>query len=205
MTINLSSIRTLALLGFVGAVVISLGVGVATGADTKKRVANPAALVASNLSALRSPATRLADLPAGAQAPSRELSPAAGAVHSLGRGKAAAWETGAQVCFAMGPFAGCVANTPKTRRGISSALVDPDQIGSGIPAAATGLAVDGVVGVTATLDDGRTLSTAPVENWYEIQLPDGIAPWQVRQVVATFRNGDSITTVTGARRPGVLG
>jgi hypothetical protein len=141
-------------------------------------------------------------MPANEKAPSPELAPGASAIHSLGHGKAVAWNHAGQICWSAGQFAGCEpTNLP---RGIEAFLSDPDQVGAGLPARVSGVAVDGVVKVIATRDDGSTLAVSPSANWYEIELPDGASPWSVPKVEAVFADGTSITTITGAKAPAIL-
>jgi hypothetical protein len=87
--------------------------------------------------------------------------------------------------------------------GIDVTIEDPDLIGQGEPAQIVGLAVDSIVRVTATLENGEILSAAPVDNWYEIKLPDTAAPWDVARVSAQVRSGRRISVDVALHAPAV--
>jgi hypothetical protein len=78
---------------------------------------------------------------------------------------------------------------------------DPDGPGTGSPARVIGLAVDGVTSVEVTLEDGRATSAAPVDNFYEVSLPNDALPWDVATVVARLANGTAFTQTVSISAP----
>lgn len=149
------------------------------------------ALDPANFAALNTPATALSGTPAAARV-GPGYDPAPGTVHQLGRGKALAWVAAGRVCWSSGNEAGCVVSLPSQAQAIDPGVSDPDGIKQGQPARVSGLAVDGVAQVTATLKDGTRLSTTPVDNWYEIELPTSAAPWDVARIDAKMSSGETV-------------
>jgi hypothetical protein len=153
---------------------------------------SPLALVPANLAALNAADTIR---PGGQTAP--------GGVHALGRDRAFAWNDDGKVCWSSGIASGCADPSPGAEHGIDVTVADPDRIRQGEPARIGGLAVDSIVRVTATLEDGRTFAAVPVDNWYEIKLPDTAAPWDVARVSAQVRSGHSVAVDVPLRAPAV--
>ena len=182
--------RRILLLAFA---VIFAGAGAAAGVmRAGAGASSPLALVPANFAALNA---------ADTIRPEKQSAP--GEVHVLGRGKAYAWNHDGEVCWSSGIASGCADPSPATEHGIDVTIADPDSIRQGEPAWIGGLAVDSTVRITATLEDGRTLATAPVDNWYEIKLPNTAAPWDVARVSAQVRSGQSISLDVPLNAPAV--
>jgi hypothetical protein len=175
--------------------VVLAGVGAAAGVmRAGARAPSPLALVPANFAALGA---------AGTVRPGPTNQPAPGVVHALGRGKAFAWTHDGEVCWFSGIASGCADPSPGNDHGIDVTIDDPDLIRQGEPAQVVGLAVDSIVGITVTLEDGQTLSAVPVDNWYEVKLPDTAAPWDVARVSAQVRSGQSIFVDVPLHAPAV--
>jgi hypothetical protein len=176
-------------------VVVLAGAGAAAGVlQAGARAPSPLALVSANFAALNSAETVR-------RGPTDGATP--GRAHALGRGKAFAWEHDGAVCWSAGIASGCADPSPANEHGIDMTVSDPDLIRQGEPARVAGLAVDSIVRVTATLQDGTTLSAVPVDNWYEITLPETSAPWDVTRVSATGRSGRIISVDVSLHAPAV--
>lgn len=130
--------------------------------------------------------------------------PAAGQAHRIGpAGMTLAWVNQGAICEVQESGGGCV---PPIDRPIEVTISDPDVVGKGQPERVVGLAVDGVTNVAATLADGRTLHGAPVDNFYEILLPDDVTPTAAMTVRATMADGSTYTEqVLGAPPPSANG
>src|SRR5438034_8427203 len=140
-------------------ILVLAGIGAAAGVmRAGARASSPLALIPANFAALNTASTALPGLPAQADGPSSAYGPAPGTVHSLGRGMAFAWVHAGAVCSSADIASGCADPSPSTEHGIDITISDPDLIRGGRPAQVAGLAVDSVVHVTATLNDGSTLS-----------------------------------------------
>jgi hypothetical protein len=175
--------------------VVLAAIGAAAGVmRAGARPPSPLALVPANFAALNAANTARR----GPTSPS-----ASGETHVLGGGKAFAWNDDGEVCWSSGIASGCADPSPVNDHGIDVTIDDPDLIRQGEPAQVVGLAVDSIVRVTATLEDGQTLSAAPVDNWYEITLPDTTAPWDVARVSAQVRSGQRISVDVALRAPAV--
>jgi hypothetical protein len=175
--------------------VVLAGAGAAAGVmRAGARTSSPLALVPANFAALNAADT----VRPGPTSPS-----ASGEVHALGGGKAFAWNHAGEVCWSSGIASGCADPSPVNDHGIDVTIDDPDVIRQGEPAQVVGLAVDSIVRVTATLEDGRALSAAPVDNWYEIELPDTAAPWDIVRVSAQVRSGRRISVDVALHAPAV--
>lgn len=154
--------------------------------------AQGARLDPAHFSALRSASTLVAGLPTAVQHVGIEYRPAAGQVHRLGpSGMVAAWVHGGEVCEAESSSWGCVPPQPGP---VELTAEDPDVVGAGEPPRALGLAVDGVVDVRVTLDDGRRMHAAPVDNSYSIDLPADALPPYSMTVEATMSDGSVFRT-----------
>ena len=153
---------------------------------------SPLALIPANFAALNSAATARPAPPSQAPGPAPAYAPASGTVHVLGHGAAVAWARDGVVCSTSGIAGGCADPSPSAEHGIDVTLADADQPRQGQPAQVFGLAVDSVARVTVTMKDGTTLSTSPVENWYEVTLPASAATWDVSRVSALTRSGRTI-------------
>ena len=114
-----------------------------------------------------------------------------------------AWVHAGAVCSSADIASGCADPSPSTEHGIDITISDPDLIRAGRPAQVAGLAVDSVVHVTATLNDGLTLSAVPVDNWYDITLPETAAPWDVIRVAAQTRSGRTLSQTVALHQPAV--
>lgn len=159
------------------------------------------ALDPANFVALNTPATALSGLPPAAHVEAG-YDPAPGTVHQLGHG-ALAWVAAGRVCWSSDNEAGCAVSVPSEAQAIDPGVSDPDGIREGQPARLSGLAVNGVTQVTAVLKDGSRLSTAPVENWYEIMLPSSAAPWDVTRIEARLSSAATVAFVLpNVARPG---
>jgi hypothetical protein len=177
---------------FLAAALILLvgGAGAASGvmrAGTKPP--SSLALIPGNFAALNSSATVRPALPSQAPGPAPGYAPSAGTLHALGHGNAFAWIHNSAVCWTAGIAGGCADPSPLTEHGIDITLSDADLSRQGEPAQVSGLAVDDVVRITATLKDGTTLSATPANNWYEITLPTDAATWDVARVTAETSSG----------------
>jgi hypothetical protein len=184
--------RQILLFAFVG---LLAGAGAAAG--VMRGGAGPSsslALVPANLAALNAADTIRPEV-------TKQSAP--GGVHALGRGKAFAWNQDGEVCWSSGIASGCADPSPRAEHGIDVTVGDPDMIQQGEPAWIGGLAVDSIVRVTATLENGQTLSAVPVDNWYEIELPDRAAPWDVARVSAQVRSGRRISVDVALHPPAV--
>jgi hypothetical protein len=158
---------------------------------------SPLALVPANFAALNAASTAVPSVPPQTPSPSAEYGPRPGALHALGHGKAFAWVHAGAVCSQSSNFEGCADPSPSIEHGIDITISDEDLLRQGKPAHVSGLAVDSVVRVTATLKDGSALSTAPIDNWYDLTLPENAAPWDVVLVAARTASGRTISqTVT---------
>ena len=178
----------------VGAALVLVGGGAAFG--VVRAVAKPPsalALTPGNFTALRAAETARADVPTAVHSPAPGYGPAAGTVHALGRGKAFAWIREGAVCWSSGVAAGCANADATGSRGFDAVISDADEVGRGEPTRVAGLAVDEVVSLTATLEDGSALTAAPHDNWYEITLPGSAAPWDVDSVSARLRSGRTVS------------
>lgn len=154
--------------------------------------AQVARLDPTHFSALRTASTLVAGVPAAAQHVGVEYRPAAGQAHRLGpSGIVVAWVHGGEVCEAESSSWGCVPPQPGP---VELTAEDPDVVGAGEPPRALGLAVDGVVDVRVTLDDGRTMHAAPVANFYSIDLPADALPPYSMTVEATMSDGSVFRT-----------
>jgi hypothetical protein len=172
------------------AVVATAGVIFGTRADATSN-GGPAMLIEpANVQALNAPARAIAGIPPEAHGMGTGLDPAPGTAHRLGNG-VVAWPAGSRVCYYESSGGGCI--QPQTRA-IDVVITDADGFRSGNPARISGVAVDAVTKVTADLKDGSTLSVQPVNNWYEIDLPESAAPWDVTHVSALDTNGDVIVS-----------
>lgn len=137
-------------------------------------------IVPANVHALNAPAKAIAGEPPEAHGMGAGLDPVPGTVHRLGDG-VVAWPAGDRVCYYEKTGGGCI--LPETR-GIDVVISDPDGTRQGKPAQVSGVAVDAVANVTATLKDGSAISAEPVDNWFVIDLPGSAAPWDVTHVSA---------------------
>jgi len=162
---------------------------------------SPLALVPANFAALNAAATAVASIPPQTPSPPAEYGPTAGALHALGHGKAFAWIHAGAVCSQSSNFDGCADPSQSTEHGIDITISDEDLLRQGKPAHVSGLAVDSVVRVTATLRDRSTASTTPIDNWYDITLPVDAAPWDVVRVAAQTRSGRTISQAVTLHRP----
>ena len=175
--------------------VVLAGAGAAVGVmRAGAGASSPLALVPANLAALNaadtiSPGVTKPEVP--------------GVVHALGRGKAFASSHDGEVCWSSGIASGCADPSLGAEHGIDVTVGDSDTIRQGEPAWIRGLAVDSIVRVTATLEDGRTFSAVPVDNWYEIRLPSTAAPWDVARVSAQVRSGERISLDVPLNAPAV--
>ena len=184
--------RRLVLLGFG---IVLAGAGAAVGVmRAGARTPSPLALVPANFAALNAADTVR-------RGPTNQL--ASGEVHALGHGNAFAWNHGGEVCWSSGIASGCADPSPVNDHGIDVTIDDPDFIRQGEPAQVVGLAVDSIARVTATLENGQTLSAAPAANWYEIKLPETAAPWDVARVSAEVRSGRSVSVDVTLHAPAV--
>jgi hypothetical protein len=175
--------------------VVLAGAGAAAGVmRAGTGASSPLALVPANLTALNAADTIRPGV-------TKQSEP--GQVHALGRGKAFAWNQDGEVCWSSGIASGCADPSPGAEHGVDVTVADPDMIRQGEPAWIGGLAVDSIVRVTATLENGQTLSAVPVDNWYEIELPDTAAPWDVARVSAHVRSGQSISVDVALHPPAV--
>jgi hypothetical protein len=175
-----------------GVAVVAVGAALAI-IETRAEATNASrlALDPSNFAALNTPATALRGVPAGARiGPGSD--PAPGTVHELGRGAALAWVAADRVCWSSGHAAGCAVPLASEAQAIDPVLSDPDAIKQGQPTRVSGLAIDGVTQVTATLKDGSRLSSTPIDNWYQIELPASAAPWDVTRIEAKMSSGETI-------------
>jgi len=154
--------------------------------------AQTARLDPAQFSALRSVATLVAGLPDAARGVGAGYRPEAGQVHRLGpNGIVLAWLHGGEVCEAEASSWECVPPQPGP---IELTAEDPDVVSAGEPPRALGLAVDGVVDVKVTLDDGRTMHAAPVDNFYSIDLPADARPPYPMTIAATMSDGSVFRT-----------
>lgn len=149
------------------------------------------ALTGSNLSALDSPSTALTVVPTSLHAPAPAYGAKSGTVHLLGHG-AFAWRLNNQVCWSFSVGSGCADPSTAGAEAIDPTLADSDTIRSGAPATVSGLAVDDVASVTATLSNGSAYSTTPTANWFVVVLPATAAPWDVIKVTARLKSGGSV-------------
>lgn len=186
------------LLAAVGATAAGIGV-MRAGAKSP----SPLALVPANFTALNAAATSAPAVASQLPAPSSAYGPAPGAVHALGHGKAFAWVHDGAVCSQSGIFEGCADPSPSNEHGIDITISDEDFLRQGKPAHVSGLAVDSVAQVTATLKDGSALSATPIDNWYDIALPSAVAPWDVARVAAQTRSGRTISQAVTLHPPAV--
>jgi hypothetical protein len=125
--------------------------------------------------------------------------PAPGEAHRLGpAGMTLAWDNHGAICEVQASGGGCV---PPIDQPIEVTISDPDVVGKGQPERVMGLAADGVTTVAATLADGRTLRAAPIDNFYEILLPDDVTPTVAMTVRATLADGSSYTEEVPAAPP----
>jgi hypothetical protein len=185
-------------------VVVLAGAGTAAGVmRAGAGASSPLALVPANFAALHAAETLSPDVPSEKQGPGATERPAPGAVHALGRGKAFAWDRDGVVCWSAGITSGCADPSPGTEHGIDVTVGDRDLIRQGEPAQVYGLAVDSIVRVTATLQDGTTLTAVPVDNWYQIELPDTAAPWDVTRVSIRGRSGRVLSVDVALHAPAV--
>jgi hypothetical protein len=185
-------------------IMVLAGAGAAAGVmRAGARTPSPLALVPGNFAALNAPATVTPNVPDQIQGPGAADPPAPGTVHALGHGKAFAWIHDGAVCWSAGLVSGCADPSPANEHGIDVTVGDPDLIQQGKPAQVSGLAVDSIVRVTATLVDGTTFSAVPVDNWYEISLPDTAAPWDVTRVAARGRSGRVLSIDVALHAPAV--
>jgi hypothetical protein len=161
------------------------------------------ALVPANFAALNSAATAVPSASPASPSPPTEFGPASGALHALGHGKAFAWVHDGAVCSQSGIFEGCADPSPSNEHGIDITISDEDFLRQGKPAHISGLAVDSVTHVTATLEDGSALSATPIDNWYDIVLPSAVAPWDVVRVAAQIRSGRTISQAVTLHPPAV--
>lgn len=151
-----------------------------------------AGLAPNNIAALTSPATRLASVPPAIAGTLDGLGPDAGAVHTLGGGKAFAWVKPGRICWANARTAGCLAYEPEPlAKPIDWTVGDPDIVGGGAPVRVYGIATDEVRSVTAQLDDGRSVTVDAVGNFYDLELPEGVPPWSKLTLVAALTDGTS--------------
>jgi hypothetical protein len=164
---------------------------------------SPLALVPANFAALNAASTAVPSVPPQTPSPPTEYGPAPGALHALGHGKAFAWVHAGAVCSQSRVFEGCADPSPSTEHGIDITISDEDLLQQGKPVHVSGLAVDSVVRVTATLRDGSAASAAPIDNWYDITLPTDAAPWDVVRVAAQTRSGRTISQAVTLHRPAV--
>lgn len=162
---------------------------------------SPLALVPTNFTALNAASTEVPSASSETSSPPAAYGPAPGALHALGHGKAFAWVHAGAVCAHSSVFEGCADPSPSTEHGIDITISDEDLLRQGKPAHVSGLAVDSVVRVTATLEDGSAVSTAPIDNWYDLTLPDGAAPWDVVRVAARTASGRTISQAVTLHAP----
>jgi hypothetical protein len=191
---------------FLTAALILLVVGAGAAAGVMRAGAKPPsslALIPGNFAALNSSATVRPALPSQAPGPAPGYAPSAGTLHALGHGNAFAWIHNSAVCWTAGIAGGCADPSPSTEHGIDITLSDADLSRQGEPAEVSGLAVDDVVRVTATLKDGTMLSATPTNNWYEITLPSEAATWDVTRVAAQTRSGRTLSQDVNLQAPAV--
>lgn len=186
--------------GAVALVAVSLGVSVALGAHSKSKADSSMSLSPANFAALSSNAN-VTSVPSGGAAPAIGVA-ARGVGHTLSHG-ATAWVQDGEVCWATAASSGCIPNGGGGQLAFDPVISDPDQAGSGLPARVAGVAVDGVKRVEATLEDGTSVSAAPSNNWYEIDLPKNELPWSVSKVEAFLSNGETVTVNVPTTAPAI--
>jgi hypothetical protein len=109
-----------------------------------------------------------------------------------------AWDNDGAICEVQVSGGGCV---PPIDQPIEVTISDPDVVGKGQSERVMGLAADGVTSVVATLADGRTLRASPVDNFYEILLPNDVTPTVAMTVRATLSDGSTYTEQVSAAPP----
>ena len=164
----------------------------------------PYELVPVNVTALESPGTAVRAVPIQAARFSVSLGaepPASGSVHRLGGGRASAWVSGGHVCWLTtwrmrgASLAECITHTQ------SNTPIEPMVTQPGHRTVVEGMAVDGVRSVWVKVKDGRIVSTKPQSNFYYVELPAGVEPWDVIEAGATLDNGKNFATAMSTRRP----
>jgi hypothetical protein len=167
-------------------------------ASAEKHPYHGPGITPSTVAALTSERTRLSGIPeelAGETGPS---APRPGTVHVLGGGLAYAWMTeSGQVCWDTLYTPTCFDHL---KQPIETAVADPDVVGAGKPPQIYGIASDEVRSVTVQLDDGRSLTSDVVDNFYVIPLPDIAPPWIVPPLTVTANLEDG--TATSQQLPG---
>jgi len=143
-----------------------------------------------NLASLTSEQTRVSGIPSQLENMPADLVPDAGTVHTLGGGVALAWEKPGRICWWERLTDGCLS---KLSIPLDVVVGDPDVVGSGEPARAYGVATDEVASVTVTLADGRSVTTVVRDNFYDVDLPDGVPPWARLTVSAELNDGTTYT------------
>jgi hypothetical protein len=178
--------RTILVLVATLTVIVSVGGGIVARAAATEDVYRGGGISPTNIGALRSEQTRLAGIPTELREMIPELRPDVGTVHVLGRGAAFAWEKPGRICLWEALVDGCLG---QVSRPLNIVVGDPDLVGSGRPARVYGIATDEVASVTVKLDDGRSVTADATENFYDVDLPDDVAPWAPLTVVAQLRDG----------------
>lgn len=171
-------------------------------ANATNRSAHSARLVLApqNIGAISAAGTHLDGIPASLIA-GPDYAPTAGSVHTLGAGAAFGWLHDGDVCWSTGPrdngSSGCASSNT---RGVEVVIRDGDLPGSGQPAHVFGLTANGIATVTVTVVSGVTYSTHATGNWFDVQLPADVNPWDVQTVAAATKSGVA-TTQTFALTP----
>jgi hypothetical protein len=172
-------------------------------ARTPITLASTARLDPAHLAALHTDRTVVTGVPELTRMIGAGATPAPGEAHRLGPdGMTLAWANQGAICEVQASSGGCV---PPTDRPIEVTIADPDAVGKGQPERVMGLAADGVASVAVTLADGRKLSTAPVDNFYAISLPDDVTPGVAMDVVATMADGSTYSEHRPATPPPTSG
>jgi hypothetical protein len=166
---------------------------------TGATLASAARLDPAHVAALHTARTAVPGVPDLTRMIGPGATPAAGEAHRIGpHGVTLAWVNQGAICEVQISGGGCV---PPINRPIEVTISDPDVVGKGQPERVMGLAVDGVTNVATTLADGRTRRAVPIDNFYEILLPDDVTPTVAMTVQATLADGSTYAEQVPAAPP----
>lgn len=202
---KIPNIVSAAVLATVVAASVATATALAGHNSTHAKRSHHASKAVPPIAALTAASTALAGVPAGVHAPSPAQRPAPGTVHQLGNGRAFAWIRNGEICWNTGTSFGVSACGSTSGQDLIDVaiypIIDPWPADPSRSAHVVGIAEDGVSKVVVTVASGSSYAAPVVKNFYDVQLPATIPPWNVVKVQALTAGGAITFSHAVAMRP----